>query len=92
MTFGLLNTTRIQRGYGWTDFRLSANVAPLKWLDGGINMDMGTYGTGFGWLVNFHLTACNLFLGMDHTLGKLAKQGVPLSCNGSVNFGLNFLF
>lgn len=29
---------------------------------------------------------------MDHTIGTLAKQGVPLNSNGSVNFGLDFLF
>lgn len=92
LTFGLLNTTRIQGAFSWTDFRLSANVAPAKCIDGGINMSLGTFGVGFGWIVNFHTTGFNMFLAMDRTLGKLAKQGVPLSSNGSVNLGINFPF
>lgn len=92
LTFGLLNTTRIQGAFSWTDFRLSANIAPAKCIDGGINMSLGTFGVGFGWIVNFHTTGFNMFLAMDRTLGKLAKQGVPLSSNASVNLGINFPF
>lgn len=92
LTFGLLNTTRIAGEYGWTDFRLSANVAPCKLFSGGINMGVGTFGASFGWMLNFHAPGFNLFVGSDHTPGKLAKQGVPLSSNAAVNFGMNFLF
>lgn len=90
LTFGLLNTTRIQGEYTWTDFRLSANVAPVKCFDASVNMSAGTYGVGFGWLLNFHTKGFNMFLGMDRTLGKVTKQFVPLSSNGSVNIGINF--
>ncbi|MCM1483905.1 MAG: DUF5723 family protein [Muribaculaceae bacterium] len=90
LTFGLLNTTRIQGEYSWTDFRLSANVAPVKCFEAGVNMSAGTYGVGFGWLMNFHTKGFNFFLGMDRTLGKVTKQFVPLSSNGSVNIGMNF--
>lgn len=92
VNFGLLNTTRIQGKFSWTDFRLSANYAPCKVVDGGINMSAGTFGVGFGWIANLHVTGFNFFIGMDRTLGKLAKQGVPLNSNGSVNLGMNFLF
>jgi len=92
LNFGLLNTTRIQGTYSWTDFRLSANVAPVKWVDGGINMSAGTFGVGFGWLVNFHPSGFNFFIGMDHTMGKTTKQMVPLSSNVSVNLGMNIIF
>lgn len=90
--FGLLNSTCIAGPYTWTQFRLSANVAPVKIFSATANMEVGTYGVGFGWLVNLHTTGFNLFLGMDHTLGKLAKQGVPLNSNASLNFGINFPF
>lgn len=92
LSFGLLNTTRIQGKYTWTDFRLSANVAPVKCFSAGANLSAGTFGVGFGWVANLHVIGFNLFLGMDHTVGKLAKQGVPLSSNASVSFGLNFPF
>lgn len=92
LSFGLLNTTRINGAYSWTDFRLSANIAPVKFFDASVNMAAGTFGLGFGWLANIHVTGFNFFLGMDHTLGKVTKQYVPLSSNASVNLGLNFLF
>lgn len=92
LTFGLLNTTRIQGEYSWTDFRLSANVAPAKCFDASVNMSAGTFGVGFGWLLNFHTKGFNMFVGMDRTMGKVTKQFVPLSSNASVNFGMNFPF
>lgn len=92
LNFGLVNTTRINGPYTWTDFRLSANVAPVKMFSASANFDIGTYGAGFGWMLNYHYTGFGLFLGMDHTLGKLSKEGVPLSSNASVNFGMNVLF
>lgn len=92
LKFGLLTTTRIAGRYTWTDFRLSANVAPCKVFSAGVNLAAGTYGVGFGWIASVHTTGFNMFVGMDHTMGKLAKQGVPLSSNASVNFGINFPF
>jgi len=92
LTFGLLNSTRIAGNFSWTDFRLSANVAPCKVFSAGVNMGMGTFGFGFGWIANLHAPGFNLFLGMDRVPGKLAKQGVPLSSNMQVNLGMNILF
>lgn len=92
LTFGLMNTTRINGKYTWTNFRLSANVAPLKWLSGGINFGIGTFGPSFGWIFNIHPKGFNLFVGMDHTLGKLSKQGIPLSSNAELSMGINFPF
>lgn len=91
LSFGLLNTTRINGSYSWTDFRLSANVAPVKCFDASVNLAAGTLGAGFGWLLNLHVPGFNMFLGMDHTFAKLAKGVcVPMSSNASFNFGLNF--
>lgn len=92
LNFALLNTTRIQGAYTWTDFRLSANISPVKCLDGSVNMSVGTFGVGFGWLLNLHTKGFGFFLGMDRTLGKVTKQFVPLNSNGSVSLGMNFPF
>lgn len=92
LNFGLVNTTRIQGDYTWTDFRLSANVAPVKMFSASANLALGTYGAGFGWLLNYHYTGFGIFMGMDHTLGKLSKDGIPLSSNASFNLGMNVLF
>lgn len=90
--FGLLNTTRFAGNLTSTNFRVSANVQPVKCFSASVNGVFGTYGAGFGWLLNFSTKGFNLFLGMDHTLGKLAKQGVPLNSNAQVNLGINFPF
>lgn len=92
LTFGLLNTTRISGSYSWTDFRLSANLAPCKVFSCAASIGEGTYGFSFGWVVNLHAPGFNLFLGMDRTPNKLSKEYVPLSSNVGVNLGMNFLF
>lgn len=92
LTFGLLNSTRFQGKYTWTDFRVSANVAPVDIFSAGINFGAGTYGCSFGWLLNLHMKGFNLFMGMDNTFFKIAKQGVPLASNASFNLGINFPF
>ena len=92
LAFGLLSTTRIQSFYSWSEARLSANYAPCKVFDMGVNVAAGTFGVGFGWIANLHCTGFNFFLGMDRTPFKLAKQGLPLNSNAQVNLGMNFLF
>lgn len=92
LKFGFLSSTVINGRYTWSQARFSANVAPLKWVSASANFEASTYGCGFGWLLNFYTRGINVFLGMDHTMGKLAKQGVPLNSNASFNFGINFPF
>lgn len=93
LTFGLVNSTRIQGVNNWTQFRFSANVRPVKCFSASANMVVGTYHVGFGWLLNLNLNkGFSLFAGMDHTLGKLAKQGAPLNSNAAFNFGIDFPF
>ena len=90
--FGLMNTTRINGDFSWTDFRLSANVRPVKFVSAGINLGVGTFGASFGWILDFKCPGFNLFLASDCIPGKLAKQYVPLNSNMNLNFGLNFPF
>lgn len=91
--FGLLNSTRIDGHYTWTQFRLSANVRPVSIFSASANVAVGTFGWGFGWLLNLNLQkGFNFFIGMDHTMGKLAKQGLPLNSNAKVNLGIDFPF
>lgn len=93
LNFGLLNTTRLCGGYSWTEFRLSANITPVKYVSASANLVVGTYGVGFGWLLNLtSWKGIDLFLGMDRIPGKFAKQMIPLNSNCTVNFGLNFPF
>lgn len=94
--FGLLSSTRIDDNWTWTQVRLSANVAPVKAFSADVNVCAGTYGWGFGWMLNVHTKGFNLFLGMDHTLGTMAAYkgipAIPLNSNASLNLGVNFPF
>ncbi|MDE7388951.1 MAG: hypothetical protein K2M97_06860, partial [Muribaculaceae bacterium] len=92
LTFGVLNTTRIAGDWSWTDFRLSANVRPVKCLSAAVNYGIGTFGSSFGWVLNLYVPGFNLYVGMDHTLGKLTKQFVPINPNAQLSIGLNFNF
>lgn len=92
LTFGLLNTTRMAGEFTWTDFRLSAQVRPVKCLSAAVNYGIGTFGSSFGWVLNLSTTGFNLYVGMDHTLGTLTKQGIPLNPNSQISVGINFPF
>ena len=92
LKFGVLTSYHIQGDYTWNESRLSANINPWKPFSAGVNVATGTYGWSFGWLMNVNTKGFNMFLGMDHTMGKLAKQGIPLSSNASVNMGVNIPF
>ena len=90
--FGVLNSTVINGQYTWNQTRISADVCPARWVSAGVNMVAGTYGVGFGWLLNFNTRGFNLFVGMDHTIGKLSKPLIPLKSNACFNLGINFPF
>ncbi len=92
LKFGLLSSTRLHGKYTWTEGRLSANISPLKWLNGGINFAVNNYMASFGWVLNIHPKAFNVFVGMDHLLGKTTKEFIPLNSNASVNIGFNVTF
>lgn len=89
LKFGLLSNTRFQGDYSWTEARLSANWEPLRWLDGGMSLGVGTFGASAGWLINIHPKGFNFFVGMDHILGKQSKEFIPLSSKASINLGMN---
>lgn len=90
--FGVLSSSRFISDYSWTEVRISANVNPVKWFGASVNYAVGTFGSSFGWLLNFNPKGFNLFVGMDNTMFKMAKQGVPLNSNMAVNFGINIPF
>lgn len=92
LSVGLLSTTRIQGNYTWNEERLSATVSPMKWFEASVNVGFGTRGTSFGWVANIHPRGFSLFVGMDHTVTKLSKQGIPLGNNSGVTIGINFPF
>ena len=89
VSFGTLCTSRINGAYSWTEGRLSANYAPLNWLDGGVSFAVNSFTTSMGWVLNLHPKGYNFFIGMDHILGKTSKEMIPLSSNASLTVGMN---
>lgn len=89
VSFGALCTSRINGAYSWTEGRLSANYAPLNWLDGGVSFAVNSFTTSMGWVLNLHPKGYNFFIGMDHILGKTSKKMIPLSSNASLTVGMN---
>ncbi len=92
LSFGLLGSQKIDGKYSWTEGRLSANIAPLKWLDGGLSFALNTYTGSAGWILNIHPSKVNFFIGMDHIIGKFSKEFIPISSNGSINVGFNVVW
>lgn len=89
LSFGLMGQHHLAGAYSWTEGRLSANWAPLSWLDGGINAGLNNFCASFGWVLNIHPKGFNFFVGMDHLLGKQTKEFVPLSSNAHFAVGMN---
>lgn len=92
LTFGALSSTRINGAYSWTEGRVSANWEPLKWLDGGVSFAVNSYTASAGWIINIHPSGFNFFVASDHIFGNLSKEGVPLSGNANIAFGMNVTF
>ena len=89
LKFGFLFTHRYDDQYGWSEGRLSANYAPLKWLDGGLNLGFSSFSTEMGWMLNVHPKGFNFFVGMDYMIGKTGKSMIPLDSNVCFNIGFN---
>lgn len=93
LSFGLLSTTRFNGPYTWSEGRLSANVSPLSWLEGGVNVAVSTFGTSAGWILNLHPKGFSIFLGMDCLVGKVNPQFIPVNnANASFSCGFNVTF
>ncbi|KAA6317797.1 hypothetical protein EZS27_032107, partial [termite gut metagenome] len=93
LTFGLLSSTRFNGLYTWTEARLSANVAPLKWFEASLSGGVSNFGTSLGGVLNFHPKGINFFIGADCVFTQVTPQFVPVNRpNLRANFGFNITF
>ncbi|MDE6631494.1 MAG: hypothetical protein K2K23_00680 [Muribaculaceae bacterium] len=90
--FGLLNTTNLSSIFPSTEFRLSANVEPVKGVAASISGAAGTYGVNYGFLLSLGNKGFNFLIGMDYAAFKMDKNSIPLSTNFDVHMGINFPF
>ena len=75
---------------GWDEFRGYVNLAPLKWLEISANAGYTTFGTSWGWMLNFHPAGVTFFIGSDYMINKVTPQFIPVNdLNYHITLGMN---
>ncbi|MCM1066919.1 MAG: DUF5723 family protein [Muribaculaceae bacterium] len=93
LTAGFLFSQYIAGCQSWTEGRFYATVKPTGWFDATVNYGASTYGSSFGWMLNFHPKGFNFFIGSDHQFFNLTPQFVPVGhATASLNVGFNVTF
>lgn len=93
LSAGFLFTQRMAGCFSWTEGRFSANVKPTNWFDATVSYGASTFGSSFGWMINFHPKGFNFFVGSDHQFFKITPQFVPVGhLNANIQLGINFTF
>ncbi len=90
--FGLMNTTNLSSVFPMTEFRVSANVEPVKGIAASVSAAAGTYGANYGFLLSLGNKGFNFLIGMDYAAMKMDKNHIPLKSNCDVHLGINFPF
>lgn len=91
LSFGFLSSTRIAGKYSTSEGRFYANVTPIQWFDASINYAISSYGSSFGWIINFHPKGFNFFVGSDSQIFKVSPQFIPIKrINANICMGINF--
>ena len=96
ISFGLLSHTKIGVGFTYTELTASVNLKPVNWLTATVShtfLNHNELGV-FGFALNIHPRALNLFIGADFIDCKFAKyEEVPIPVNMksmNVYFGFGF--
>lgn len=78
---------------GWDEVRGYVNIAPVKWFEASANIGYSTFGTSWGWMLNFHPVATSFFIGSDYMISKVTPQFIPVNnFNYHITFGINIPF
>ncbi len=93
LTGGFLFSTYIAGCSSWSEGRFYANVKPTSWFNASINYGASTFGSSFGWMINFCPKGFNFFIGSDHQFFKVTPQFIPVgkAC-ANINLGISFIF
>lgn len=90
LRFGFLSSTHFNKPFTWSEGRFSANVAPVSWFEASVNYAISSFGSSLGWVLNFHPSGFNFFIGTDHMITKVTPQYVPVgNANANVSLGFN---
>ncbi|MCQ2110257.1 MAG: DUF5723 family protein [Bacteroidaceae bacterium] len=76
--------------WNYFESRTSLNAEPCKWFGFAANLGLSTYGTSLGWIINFHPTAFNFYIGSDALKYTKDLSGTPIGkFNANIVFGIN---
>lgn len=90
LSAAVLYGKRFGKFNGWDDVKGYINIAPVKWFEASVNGGFSTFGTSWGWMLNFHPAGLNLFVGSDYMITKVSPQFIPINnLNAHITFGLN---
>lgn len=92
LKLGLLSTSRLQGKHSWNEERLSVNLCPADFLELSVSGAAGTLGKSWGCVLNIKPKYFNLFVGMDHYFGNLAKPCIPMGKRANVYLGMNITY
>ncbi len=94
LTGAFLFSTHIAGVQSWSEGRFYANVKPARWFDATVNYGAGTFGSSFGWMLNFHPRGFNFFIGSDHQVFTVTKgQYLPVGrASAQLNIGFNISY
>lgn len=93
LTGGFLFTHRFAGCFSWTEGRFSANYKPTRWFDMAVNYGASTFGSSFGWMLNFHPSGYTFFIGSDHQFFKVTPQFLPVGkASMQINLGMSITF
>lgn len=90
LSVAMLYGKRFSTYAGWDEVRGYVNIAPLKWFEASANVGYSTFGTSWGWMLNFHPAGINLFVGSDYMISKVTPQYIPVNnLNSHITLGIN---
>ncbi len=93
LTGGFLFTHRFAGCFSWTEGRFSANYKPARWFDMAVNYGASSFGSSFGWMLNFHPSGYTFFIGSDHQFFKVTPQFLPVGkASMQINLGMSITF
>lgn len=79
--------------YPYFSSNTSVCLSPSDWFDFVGNLGFSSYGTSFGFMMNFHPSVINLFIAVDKFNAKINPQFVPVNDFGvNVSLGLSLAF
>ena len=90
LSIAMLYGKRFSTYAGWDEVRGYVNIAPLKWFEASANVGYSTFGTSWGWMLNFHPAGINLFVGSDYMISKVTPQYIPVNnLNSHITLGIS---